>query len=336
MATIRDVAEHAQVSVGTVSRVINDHPSVSPAIRRVVLAAIDELRYQPNSIARTLRTSRTRALGLVMSGLGSTMGLAGAEVVAQEYGYALFVADSRFDPEVEARNIRGLIERRVDGLLCNPVESSRIIHDLVRGSNVPTVVWGWTVANRVLPTVVLRETAAIAAGVDHLVDLGHQQVGVIALDGPTGTGSAIRRRVIHEAFQTRGVVTDGEFDRCVSPPACTAAVRELLTGRRRPTAMMVTASQLTPPLLAGIRAAGARIPDDVSLICFDGSEWASVFDPPLNAIALDLFMHAGAATRLLIGMAQHQPGLPRTIEHRSQYIRRGSVARAPVYAPALS
>lgn len=331
MPTIRDVAECAQVSVGTVSRVINDHPSVNPAIRRVVLSAIEELRYQPNSIARTLRTSKTRTLGLVTSDLAATTGLAGAEVAAQEHGYALLVADSRFDPQIEARNIKSLLERRVDGLLCLPVESTRVIHDLVQDSGVPTVVWGWTVANRVLPSVVLREADAVTEAIDHLVDEGHRRITVVVPDGPRGTGRIIRRQVIHETLRARGVERDGVIE-CVipSPAGCARAVHDLLQGaEERPTALVIASSKLVPATLAGVSAAGLRIPRDLSLICFGDSEWARVIDPPINVIAIDLSVHLEAAARLLIGLVEKEPDLPRVIEHRYQYIRRRSVQRAP-------
>jgi LacI family transcriptional regulator len=99
----------------------------------------------------------------------------------------------------------------------------------------------------------------------------------------------------------------------------------MLVAAQRPSALIVTASNFMPAVLAGIKAAGARVPDDVSLICFGDSDWAQVIEPPLNVITIDLSAHLEEATRLLIGMTEKTPDASVSIEHPARYIRRGSV-----------
>ena len=334
MTTIRDVARRAQVSVGTVSRVINDHPAVRPAVRHAVLQAIDELNYRPNQIARTLRTARTKTLGLVLSTFAAAdtigPGVWAAESVAQEHGYVLLLADSRFDREVEAQNIRKLLGRRIDGLLCNPVESSRYIANLVAGSSVPTVIFGWTVANPVLPTAVMDERAAIDEAIGHLVELGHRRIGVVMSGGPLGTGSPIRQRLIHQALRARGIEPDGGWD-CVavSRRECKEAVCELIQHPNGPTALVITASPLTPAVIGGVRAAGAGVSDDISLVCFGNSPWAEITTPPISVIDFDLGQQLRSASELLLGLIEGKTDLPHAIEQHARYVRRDSVRRAP-------
>jgi LacI family transcriptional regulator len=336
MITIRDVAARAQVSTGTVSRVLNNHPSVNPAIRRVVLEVIKELQFQPNAVARTLRTAKTRTLGLLLADLRNSEVAAtaiwGAESIAQQHGYALLVADSRRDTATEVQHLRSLLERRIDGLLCSSMLSLETVHDFAQRTGVPTVVYGQSAPNGLLPTTVVSYAQGAEEAVDHLVGLGHRRIGTIMRPMDIGVENRIGQMQphIHRLLHERGIESDGEFDRAaLSPADCTRVVQELLTGNERPTALFVTSLYLIPATIAGIRAAGAHIPRDVSLIGFGDSDWAEVVEPPLNVIVVDYSAHLEAATRMLIGLIERGDEPPLTVEHHGHYIRRGSVQPPP-------
>jgi LacI family transcriptional regulator len=336
VATIRDVARQAQVSVATVSRVLNNHPSVNPAIRRVVLAAIEALQYQPNPIARTLRTARTHTLGLLLSTMRNAelvaAAIRGAEAAAQARGYALFVANSERDPALEERYLRSMLERRVDGLLCNPRTNLTTVRDLAQKAGVPVVVYGRPAATGVLPTAVLSFGAATEEAIDHLLELGHRRIGTVThvrqsdLEIDLGWGVPFIRR----ALRARGMAMERDHHLVVqSSEECTRRVGALFAARAHPTALFVTPLYLVPATIAGIRAAGARVPDDVSLIGFGDSEWAQVVEPPLSVVAADLTAHLDAATRLLIGLIEHGHDGSPVREHRARYLRRDSVCPPP-------
>lgn len=334
MTTIRDVAGRAQVSIATVSRVINDHPSVNPAIRRVVQQVIEELHFQPSAIARTLRTAKTRTIGLLVSSTRNadlmSSAIRGAEAAAHEHGYALFVANSRRDPRIEARYLRNMLERRVDGLLLNPTMPLEEMHALVQRAGAPAVIVGQPAPNGLLPATVLNFAAASEEAIDHLVELGHRRIGSLTdtsqsgLDVNVGFGV----RFLRHAFRARGVEVNRQYHPVAQSTAdCTRLVRNLFTGSRPPTALFVTPLYLIPATIAGIRAAGARVPRDVSLIGFGDSEWVQVVEPPLSVVAADITAHFDAATRRLIGLIERgSDDFPET-EHRARYIRRGSVQR---------
>lgn len=333
MTTIRDVAERAQVSVGTVSRVINRHPSVSPVVRQAVLTAIDELHYQPNAIARTLRTARTRTIGLLVPNMRNAevagSALQGVEAVAQERGYALFVGDARRDAAVEERSLRSMLERRVDGLLCNPTVPPATLCELLKRSGTPAVVYGQPASLPPLPTVLLSFEAAIAEAIADLARLGHTRVGTIThaseivLDPRVGWGP----NFIQRALQDEGLDPSGRFDRVTpSLDECADTVQSLLATEPRPTALFITPLYLVPATLAGVRAAGLHVPDDISLIGLGDSDWARAIDPPLSVIAADLQAHMQAATHLLIDLIERQAEPSPAAAHRATYTRRGSVA----------
>ena len=332
VATIRDVAERAQVSTATVSRVLNDHPSVNRAIRTAVLKAIDELQFQPNAIARTLRTAKTRTIALLVSGMRNADLLAqvlqGAESVAQEHGYELLVANTRRDPAIEQRHLKSLEARRVSGILFAPMMPLDGVAAFAERSRIPVVVYGRTAPTEGLPHTVLRFTQATEEAIDHLLELGHRRIGTVThvsekgLDARFGWGASF----IRQALRARGIEPDPACYLVVDSGAeCTRLVYRLFTVRPTPTALFITNLFLAPPTLAGIRAAGARVPDDVSLIGCGDSEWARFVEPPLSVVAADLNAHLADSTRLLINLIDGHDYLPVGVEHHARYIRRSSV-----------
>jgi LacI family transcriptional regulator len=335
VTTIRDVAEWAQVSVGTVSRVMNGHPSVSPAIRRVVLEAIDELQYQPNAAARTLRTAKTQTLGFLSVNMRNAevaaAAITGAEAAAHEHGYALFVANTRRDPAVEERYLRNLLGRRVDGLLCPASMDLARVHQLVQQAGVPTVVFGQPQASDLLPSTMLNFASATEEAIDHLRGLGHERIGTITHVSDAGLAQTVGwgASYIHHALRQRGI--DGGTDNELivqSTAECTLRVTELLTRRDHPTAFLITPLYLVPSTIAGIRAAEASVPADVSVIGFGDSSWAEIVEPPISVIAADLTAYLDASTRLLISLINGGQAPIPPIEHHAHYIRRGSVMPA--------
>lgn len=125
MASIKDVASRAGVSVATVSRVLNDHPAVRPGTRTRVLEAVAELGYRPNAVARSLRTDQTRTLGLVISDVLNpffTELARSVEDEARALGYSVIIGNADERPEQQDHHIRTLLDRRIDGLLVSPTD----------------------------------------------------------------------------------------------------------------------------------------------------------------------------------------------------------------------
>jgi LacI family transcriptional regulator len=336
VTTIRDVAKRAKVSVATVSRVLNQHPSVNPAIRDAVLAAIEALQYRPNPIARTLRTAKTRTLGLVLSNMRNadvvTAAIRGAEAAAREHGYALFVANAERDPALEEHYLQWMLDRRVDGLLCNPRIGLERVRALSQQAGVPVVVFARPNATGVLPTAVLNFAAATEEALAHLLELGHRRMGTITDVSQSGLDPDVAWgvRFIRRLLEAHGCAGEPKYHLVVPSSAeCSQRVQTLLSGPRPPTALFVTPLYLVPATIMGIRAAGAEVPGDVSLIGFGDSEWAQVVQPPVSVVAADVTAHLDAATRLLLRLIE-QDSAPEAelevVEHRARYLRRRSVA----------
>jgi DNA-binding LacI/PurR family transcriptional regulator len=314
---------------------MNNHPSVNPVIRRVVLETIAELEFRPNAIARTLRTARTGTLGLVMSSTRNadlaSASIQGAEAAAYAHGYVLIIANARRDPVLGEQYLRYLTEGRVDGLLCNPSLDPAMVRALVERTGLPTVIFGRSEASDLLPSTVLSFDAATEEAIDHLIHLGHRRIGTITdtnqgnLHPSAGWGVAFVQRVL----TARGLTSDPRHHLVAqSADDCTRLVQQLFWADRQeqPTALLISPLYLAPATIEGVRAAGASIPRDVSLVGFGDSAWARVVQPALNVVAADLAAHHEASTRLLIRLIEKRPATLPSIEHRAEYIRRASVA----------
>jgi LacI family transcriptional regulator len=336
VTTIRDVAERAQVSIGTVSRVLNDHPSVNPIFRRAVLEAIEALGFRPNAVARTLRTARTRTLGLLLPSMRNAEVVSsvveGAEAAAHEFGYTLLIGHTRGDRRTEAQYIQNLVDRRVDGIICYTAVALGRDRDRLLRNGVPLLVLSPPTTNDLFPEATLNFGQATEEAIDHLHDLGHCRIGTIThasasdLDVSVGWGVGFIRRTL----DLRGLNTDRRLHVAAhSTVECARLVRDLLLQPQPPTALLVTPLYLVPATIAGIRSAGARIPHDLSVIGFGDSEWVEALDPPLSVVAADLVAYLNAATRRLIAYIEEGGDGVSGLEQHAQYIRRASVASAP-------
>jgi LacI family transcriptional regulator len=332
VTTIRDVAERAQVSTATVSRVLNGKASVNPIIRRAVLKAVDELQFQPNAVARTLRTARTRTLALLVSGMrnGDLLSsvLLGAETVANDNGYALFVGNTRRDPGIERQYLKSLAERRVDGILCASMLPLDEIQGFGERTGIPVVVYGRDEPIDLVPHTVLRFTRATEEAIEHLIALGHRRIATVTHVSESGLAPRFGwgASFIRQALAVRGIATCAEHHLIVeSEQECAGAVQAMLTTGQRPTAVFITNLFLAPATLAGVKSAGAHVPADVSLIGCGDSGWAAFVEPPLSVVAADLSALLTDSARMLINLINHNNDLPVSIEHRARYIRRASV-----------
>ncbi|MGV9790184.1 LacI family DNA-binding transcriptional regulator [Streptomyces sp. NPDC003435] len=295
MSTMADVARSAGVSVATVSHVLNGTRPVLPHTRQAVLDAVDALGYTPNSLARSLVTSRTRSIGLAVSAISNpyfTEILQGVEAAALEAGYSLLIADPHDDPGHELKVVQLLHERRVDGMIVAPSAEPGGLVAYLRRQAVPTVL-----LDRVLPAdsedeqgsfdqVCAENSGPMAELVTHLAALGHRRIGLVAgLPGLSTTSERIAgyRRGLGAA----GLPLDEELVVSGSSESTGAerATAALLSLPGAPTALVTANNAMTIGALRALRGRGLDVPGDIALCCFDDFAWADLFAPRLTAIA---------------------------------------------------
>lgn len=328
MATIRDVAERADVSLGTVSRVLNGHPAVRPAMREKVEAAIRDLGYVPNPAAQSLRSSRTRTIGLIVPDLMSPMTVQLVRHVEDEVraiGFTPMVAESRFDAQLEATHIANMLDRRIDGLLISPIESVSAVVRAVAPSRTPTVLLQLRQPRRELPSVYVEEGPAMRDAVDAIVARGHRRVALVH-SASRVAGGRHRREILRTALREHGIESGEWLDAVFSSSAeCRQRVMELLARPDRPTTLIVGVHQFVPSALAAIRDSGLRLGAEVSLVVFGDSEWARAMTPALSVIVVDQAVQAAGAVSLLARALRRERSGPHSMGSESVFILRESL-----------
>ncbi|WP_030619246.1 LacI family DNA-binding transcriptional regulator [Streptomyces sclerotialus] len=327
MATMVDVARRAGVSVATVSHVLNETRPVRPDTRKSVLDAIDELGYTHNTLARSLVTARTRSIGLAVSAISNpyfTEILQGVEAGALEAGYSLLIADPHDDPAHERKVVQLLHERRVDGMIVAPSAEPAELVEYVTKREVPTVFLDRLVGDA-HDQVCAENTAPVRQLVEHLADLGHTRIGLIA--GLPGLSTTTERVAgYREGLRSRGLPFAPELLAGGNSEAEGAedATRHLLAAPEPPTAVITANNAMTIGALKALGELGLRVPGDIALACFDDFSWADLFSPRLTVISQPSREIGAAAVQLLLDRLETPARPPRTIRLPCTFIHRTS------------
>ncbi|HIE47703.1 TPA: LacI family transcriptional regulator [Candidatus Bipolaricaulota bacterium] len=305
MATIRDVAQRAGVSVATVSHVINGTRKVAPETAARVRRAMEELDYHPNAVARSLRTRKTQAIGVVVSDITNPFFatlVRGAEDAAIEAGYSLIVCNSDETPEKEDLYVRLLWRRRMDGLLIAPVRdgASSAVQELAR-RQMPFVFIDRKAKGVEADAVLSDNVGGAYLATQHLIERGHKRIGIVlGIPGATTTEERLAgyRRALEEAGVplAEDLVVWGGY-RVAGGRRATA---KLLSLSDPPTAIFSTNNLMTVGVLKELFHRKVRIPKDVAVVGFDDLEWAEMANPPLTTVAQQPYEIGHRALALLL------------------------------------
>jgi LacI family transcriptional regulator len=310
MATIRDVARAAGVSVATVSRVLNHHARVRTETRTRVEAVAHALDYTPNEVARSLITSRTHALGVLLPDLyGEFFSevLRGADLRARRDGFHLLVSSSHADGEdlVEAlRSMRGRIEGLI--VMAPDVDTGSLVKAAGRG--VPLVLLDPGLRVLGCDSISIDNVQGATAAVRHLLGLGHRRIALIG--GPAGNADALQRRDgYRQALAASGVGTDPalEVEGDFTEPSGYAAVARLLRLEPRPTAIFAANDYMAIGAMSALAQAGLTVPEDVAIVGFDDIAMARYLNPPLTTVNVDLLDLGARAVQRLIDTKNGAP-----------------------------
>jgi LacI family transcriptional regulator len=337
VTTILDVAKLADVSIATVSRVLNDDPAVRPRTRRVVLAAIEQLDYHPNAAARSLRLARSQTLGLVMRDLANPIYievLHGIEEVVRANGFALFLCDGGDDSAIEDLHLERLYERRVDGVILYSIGEPAPALARFQAQKTPVVAMGPAANRSNIPAVLVNERPATVAAVRRLLELGHTRIALVNKDSPPGR-FVYRSEPIRREMADAGLTLDPALVvDAHTGEECRQAMHALLALPDPPTAIVVATHFLTPYVLQGIHAAGLGVPEDISLVAYGDSAWTAAYQPAITVVRVDYetWGRETAALLLRLIVAPEEPIERLTLE--AQFIERASLAPAPVRSTA--
>lgn len=296
--TIKDVARVAGVAVGTVSRVLNDHSTVMAEVRAKVLAAMRQLDYEPNVVARSMRAGSTRAVGCLVSDvmqMTAAQMLNGAEQELQKAGYATFVASSHYDLERERRVIGSFRQRKIDGLILVISDDEDAAYlDYLESLNVPLVLWERESGGRFSSALSDHASGCLQA-TSYLLGLGHRRVAVVTGYERTWVGREMARGYA-QAHRERGAPLHPEL--LARTDFDTAACTRLLI-QQKPTAIIAPINDLALVLTVA-RTLGLRVPDDLSVISVGDNALLAVSNPAVTVVRFDPSEVGRTAARLLL------------------------------------
>ncbi len=290
--TMHDVALEANVSIGTVSRVANKHPTVKLRIRQKVEAAIQKTGWQPNTIAQSMRTSATKTIGCMLPNSINPLFAAiiqGAEETLRDHGYVLIVANSNGEAGFEPELLSLILNRRVDGLLlAHSNEYDPNMLSAIQHARVPIVL-----VERELPhcldSVASDQYGGLMQATEHLFAFGHQRIALLT-GNPDSRPGRERHRGFVAAYQRANLEVHPDLLRLESLTRAYAfqEIQNLMNAQSPPTAIITGGNVMLAGALRALNLLGIRVPEDVSLIAVGDTDLAELSSPSITAVRWDL------------------------------------------------
>jgi len=302
MVTIKDVAREANVSVATVSRVLNESGPVREETRRRIREVAGRLRFVPHPGARSLITSKTDTLGVLLPDLYGEFFfevIRGMDETAQRNGFHLLISSSHADKhgiETAMRAMRG----RVDGLVAmSPDLDANSLLNIP--TSLPLVLLCSGANGSDLDSLTIRNCHGARAMVRHLIALGHRRIAIIK-GAPRNFDAAERLRGYRMALREAGIppIRSLELDGGFTEMGGYAAAVEILRIEPRPTAIFAANDSMAIGALSALRRSGVRVPGDMAVGGFDDIPLARYMDPPLSSVRVPIFELGARAVEMLL------------------------------------
>ncbi len=302
--TIKHVAKEAGISITMVSRVLSNYGSFSEETKSKVLKAVKKLNYKPDVIARSLRTKKSKAIGVIVSDIVTfffTTLVRGIEDVCNQGHYSVILCNSDEDPIKEREYLSALYERGVDGLVISPSPGNdSYLKKLTRGGT-PIVLVDRKIKGLRVPMVMVDNESGVYEAVSYLIGLGHRRIGIIT--GLKGTSTSEERlagyeRALeeHHLSQYPELIKAGDYRR----EKAKEAAEKFLRMKNPPTALFVSNEPMTNGALLALRENEVKIPEEMSIIGFDDPIWAPITNPALTTVSQPSYSMGTLACQTLL------------------------------------
>jgi len=337
MPTIKEVADLAGVSVGTVSHVVSGAVPVSEPLRLKVQEAIRELDYHPNHVARSLKTSRTRTLGIIVPDMTISfypLVIRGAETAAWQQGYSLIAVNSTDGAERQKELLSLLRSQRVEGILVVVAAAPVPIQQITRliEAGIPVVCLDRIPEKLPADSVSVEDVSAAELGTDHLLQMGYRRIAIVT--GPLSLTNEKRRLQGYEqSLRRAGIAIDPAllWHGNVRPEDVSGLCKQKL-GTVRPDAFLCTNGPTALGCLRALRHCGLSTPEDVGFVTFDELTLDDLFRPSITTIVQPAYEIGFEAATILFERIQGKSGdeiaAPRTVRLPASLKVRESTRRA--------
>ncbi|WP_010236027.1 LacI family DNA-binding transcriptional regulator [Clostridium arbusti] len=303
-ASIKDVAKEAGVSIATVSRVLNDVDVVNEETKKKVRVAIKKLDYRPNIIARSLKTQRTRTIGIVIPDISSQFYpeiVRGAEDVANIYNYNVILCNTDLDAEKEIEYIRVLREKMVDGVMymSNCLEDNilKMLNDL----SIPTVLVETRGKDYGFPSVTIDNEKAAYEATEYLIKKGNKKIAYVGVNPETENASAVRFNGYKNAILDNGLDYNEDLVQFGGLKAADGRDgMEAIIHKGKVDAVFCASDEVAMGVINTLRDNGIKVPEDVDVVGFDNIYASSIYYPKLTTVEQPMYDMGSVGMRMLI------------------------------------
>lgn len=331
--TLIDVALAADVHPSTASRALNakTREKVSPATVAKVLEAAHRLGYQPNSLARGLKMSRTFTIGMLVPDLTNPLFppiVRGLEDRLRQSGLTLVLANTDNDDAKERSALEAMTARRVDGLILATARREYPLLSEIVAARIPVVLVNRTTDDAVVPSVAGDDHAGIGQAVRHLASLGHRKIAHVGGTQDVSTG-VDRYHSFLSWMRSEGLEVDPRlvvFATWFQEERGATAVEELFRRGAEFTAIVCGNDLIALGAYDVLRERGLKIPDDVSIVGYNDMPFSDKFSPPMTSVRLPHYHIGFKAAEMLIDAIEEPLGHPSDIRLRPELVVRGSTA----------
>jgi LacI family transcriptional regulator len=304
-ATIKDIAKQLNISISTVSRAIRNAPDVNIDTRNAVMALSEELRYQPNRLALSLKQKQTHTIGVIVPNLDYVLAtmVRGIDEVALEAGYTVMVCQSNESFGREIVNTRRLLESLVDGFIISVSSETKSFDHFkkIQEKQMPMVVFDRITPHLTAPSVRIDNMDGGFQATEHLIEQGYKRIAILA--GPKNLGiSNSRLEGYINALKKYKIKPDPDLIiHCdFNQDYAYVATKELLSMKKRPDAIFTISDRMAIGAMLAIKEKGLVMPTDIGLVGFNNEPITSLVTPGISSVDQPAFELGKIAAKLFI------------------------------------
>ncbi|GAA0080101.1 LacI family transcriptional regulator [Clostridium sporogenes] len=302
--SIKDVAKEAQVSIATVSRVLNNIDVVNEDTKKKVLDAIDKLGYRPNIVARSLKTQKSKTIGIIIPDISNQFYpeiVRGAEDVANIYDYNIMLCNTDLDPEKEMEYLRVLREKMADGVLYMSNSLEKNILELIKSLQLPVVLVETKDSEEKLPSVTIDNLKASLDATEYLINKGNNNIAYIGLHEDMANAAALRYEGYKLALRKNNIKENKNLVYLGG-----MKVRDGYEGinkiieKEKVDAIFCADDEIAMGAINALRDKNIKVPDNIDVMGFNNIYSSNVFYPKLTTVGQPMYDMGSVGMRMLI------------------------------------
>jgi LacI family transcriptional regulator len=318
-ATIKDIAKQLNISISTVSRAMRNAPDVNKDTRNAVMALSEELHYQPNKLALSLKQKQTHNIGVIVPNLDYVLAtmVRGIDEVALEAGYTVMVCQSNESFGREIVNTRRLLDSLVDGFIISVSSETKVFDHFkkIQEKQMPMVVFDRITPHLVAPSVRIDNMDGGFQATEHLIEQGYKRIAILA--GPKNLGiSNSRLEGYMNALKKYKIKADSDLIiHCdFNQDYAYVATRELLAKKKRPDAIFTISDRMAIGAMLAIKEKGLTMPRDIGLVGFNNEPITNLLTPGISSVDQPAFELGKIAAKLFIETVHNNGDMSRVEE----------------------